>query len=202
MKPLIFLAAALAALPATAQAQSYDDPSFGGVKIGAGVDYRWYDAEYALPRIATKIDDNRGSIGYRGHIGYDLQLGKMLVVGGEAGIGRGGKALTASSTTGDYSIKPRWTWDVSGRAGVLVAPTVLLYGRAGYSWARVREVTDFRASTSTDIRKSGTEKGFLYGGGIETAITAGFSARAEFNQINYGDGFKSSRAQVGLTMGF
>ncbi|WP_204268186.1 hypothetical protein, partial [Escherichia coli] len=67
--------------------------------------------------------------------------------------------LTAASPTGDYALKPGWTWDVSGRAGVLPAPNVLLYGRAGYSWLRVRETTDFRAANLKDIDSSVTEKG-------------------------------------------
>ncbi|WP_204319679.1 outer membrane protein, partial [Klebsiella aerogenes] len=65
------------------------------------------------------------------------------------------------------------TWDVSGRAGVLPAPNVLLYGRAGYSWLRVRETTDFRAANLKDIDSSVTEKGFLWGGGVEAGVMPG-----------------------------
>ncbi|MES2056209.1 MAG: porin family protein [Pseudomonadota bacterium] len=203
MKSLYLIAGALAFAPTAAFAQSHEEKTtFTGVKVGASVEYRWADAEYKLPRIASKIDENKGSLGYRAHIGYDAQIGSMLVIGGEAGIGRGGKTLKTSSPIGDYSLKPRWSWDASARAGILAAPTVLLYGRAGYSWLRVREKTDFRDSALKDLNTSGTEKGFLYGAGIETAISPGVFVRAEYDRVNYGDGFKSSKAQLGISVGF
>lgn len=211
MKLFSLVAGLLVLPPAVASAQTqtqteaqdvHDAPTFGGVKVGADIDYRWTEADHSLPRIASSINQTKGGIGYRVHVGYDAQVGNMLVIGAEGGIGRGGKTLSVASITGDYSIKPRWTWDVSGRVGVLAAPTVLLYGRAGYSWLRVREKTDFRAVASKDLSTSATEKGFLYGGGIETAISPGLFVRAEYNRVNYRDGLKTSRALLGVSAGF
>ncbi|WP_137863146.1 MULTISPECIES: porin family protein [unclassified Sphingomonas] len=202
MKRICVLIGALAAIPETALAQSGGDATFGGVKVGVSVDYRWHEGDYSLPRIASRIDQSKGGIGYRGHVGYDAQIGDMLVIGAEAGIGKGGKTLTAASPTGDYALKPGWTWDVSGRAGVLPAPNVLLYGRAGYSWLRVRETTDFRAANLKDIDSSVTEKGFLWGGGVEAGVMPGVYARAEYNRANYRDGLKTSKVQLGLSIGF
>lgn len=139
MKSCYLIAGALALVPTASLAQSAEDATFGGVKIGASLDYRWHDGEYSLPRIATRIDEDRGGIGYRAHIGYDAQIGSAFVIGGEAGFGRGGKTLRTESLAGDYSIKPRWNWDASGRVGVLPTRSILVYGRAGYSWLRVRE---------------------------------------------------------------
>ncbi len=202
LKPLGLLAGCLVALPGAALAQSYDDPGFGGVKIGAAIDYRSLDGDYALPRIESRIEDDRGGIGFRGFLGYDAQLGDALVIGGEAGLGRGGKSLDAQSATGDYSLKPRWSWDVSGRAGILPAPNVLIYGRAGYSWLRVRETTDFNAASLEDISVDATEKGFLWGAGVETRTSSGLFARGEYNRTNYGAGLTASKIQFGIGMGF
>ena len=202
MKRICVLIGVLAAMPGTAFAQSGGDATFSGVKVGVSVDYRWQDGDYSLPRIASRIDQSKGGIGYRGHIGYDAQLGDLLVIGAEAGIGRGGKTLTAASPTGDYALKPGWTWDASGRAGILPAPNVLLYGRAGYSWLRVRETTDFRAANLKDIRTNLTEKGFLWGAGIEAGVSPGVYARAEYDRANYRDGLTSTNIRLGLSVGF
>ncbi len=203
---LFYLAAGLLVLaPAVASAKSLDagdTPTFGGAKVGMDMDYRWTDADHALPRIASSIDRKKGGVGYRARIGYDAQMGNLLVIGAEAGIGRGGRTLTTASPLGEYMVKPRWTWDVSGRAGILAAPTVLLYGRAGYSWLRIREKTDFRATTSKDLSTSSTAKGLLYGGGLEVAVSPGLFVRAEYNRVNYGDGLKTSKALLGITAGF
>lgn len=202
MTRTLLLVGALAWMPGTALAQSHDDSSFGGVKIGTSIDYRWHDGDFPLPRTGGELDEKKGGIGYRGHVGYDLQIGRALVVGVEGGIGRGGKKLTASNTIGDYTLKPRWTWDVSGRAGVLPASNVLLYGRVGYSWLRGRETTDFRATNLNDLKSSGTEKGFLWGAGAEAALAPGFFARAEYDRVNYRDGLTSSKVLLGLSVGF
>lgn len=205
MKLWILLIATLAGMPNMATAQSYDNSPefrFGGVNVGASIDYRWLDGDYALPRINGRIDDNRGGIGYRGFLGYDAQLGRLLVVGGEVGIGGGGKTLSVESQTGDYSLKPRWTWDISGRVGILPAPNVLLYGRVGYSWLRTREITDFRAANLQDLSASGTEKGFLWGGGVESKLAGGFFARGEYSRSDYGAGLISSKVQLGVGFGF
>lgn len=202
MKRIALLAGILALLPGAALAQSRDDVTFGGVKIGGSVDYRWHDGDYALPRIVSRVDENKGGIGFRGHAGFDAQIGEMLLIGAEGGIGRGGGELTAASPTGDYTLKPRWTWDVSARAGILPAPSVLVYGRAGYSWLRVRETTDFRAANLADLKTSGTEKGLLWGAGLETALMPGVFARAEYNRANYRDGLTASKAQLGISFGF
>lgn len=198
----LLLASALVLTPGAAFAQSHDEPAFGGVKIGASIDYRWLDGDFAVPRIAGKVDEKKGGIGVRGHAGYDVQLGSTFLVGVEGGIGRGGEKLTTSNTTGDYTLKPRWTWDVSGRVGVLPTSNVLLYGRAGYSWLRARETTDFHATNLKDLKSNGTEKGFLWGAGAEAALAPGFYARAEYNRVNYRDGLTASKVLLGLSMGF
>lgn len=206
MKYVLLFACALSVLPDAAMAQPYresvDQPAFGGVKVAASIDYRWLDGDYSLPLLDSRIDQKKGGVGFRGSLGYDAQLGDMIVVGAEAGLGRGGKTLETSNLAGTYSLRPGWNWDVSARAGILPAPNVLLYGRAGYSWLRVRETTDFRATNLTDLRHDGTEKGFLWGAGVETRLASGMFARGEYNRANYGSGLTSSKIQLGVGIGF
>lgn len=203
MKFALSLLAGIALLPGLAHAQSYDDtPTFSGVKVGVSADYRWLDGDFALPAIDGDIDHKKGGFGFRGHVGYDVQAGDAFVIGAEAGIGRGGRSIGASTPDGDYRLKPRWSWDVSGRVGVLPSSALLVYGRAGYSWLRTRETTDFQDAALQDLSVGATEKGFLWGAGLETALSSGAFVRAEFNQANYGDGLKAPKVQLGLAVGF
>ncbi len=124
------------------------------------------------------------------------------MIGAEGGLGRGGRSLAMRGDVADYTLKPGWNYDVSGRVGVLPTSNIMLYGRSGYNWLRVDEKTDFRDVKRLDIESSGTRKGLLLGAGVEAAITTGVTARAEYNQTNYGNGLKSSKMPVGLSLGF
>lgn len=194
----------LAILPSAGWAQSSyeDEPSFGGVKVGVDAEYRWADGEFRVPTLAEDLDENRGGIGYRGRIGFDMPFANIVVVGAEASLGRGGPTLRTENATGDYALKPGWNWDISGRVGVQPAPSLLIYGRGGRSWLRTREQIDFSSGSRTDIDRWHTESGFLYGGGIEAALSAGSFVRAEYNRVNYGEGLTASRALIGLSLGF
>ncbi|MEG3177270.1 porin family protein [Sphingomonas sp. RB3P16] len=213
VKQSLFIAGILIATPIAATAQERQSaepqvadapatPAFSGFKFGSGVAYQWTTADYALPSIKSSIATKKHELGYRLHIGYDAQIGNVLVVGAEAGVGRGGATLTAARDLGKYSLKPGWSWDVSGRAGVLAAPSVLLYGRAGYSWLRVKEQTDFSAVAGSDLDIRSTRKGFLFGGGIEAKVTHRSFVRAEYNRSNYRNGLKSSKVLIALASKF
>lgn len=207
MNIFTIIASALILMPIAATAQEQEPterqaedlpvaPIFTGLKFGSGLHYQSTTAKYALPRIKSSIDTKKGDLGYRFHVGYAAQVGNVLVVGSEAGIEHGGATLTAASDLGDYSLKPSWSWDASARAGVLAAPSVLMYARAGYSWQRIEEQTDFTAIASRDLNTSSTKKGFLFGGGVEAKFTDRLFVRAEYDRMNYRNGLKTSKAMI------
>lgn len=202
MKPVHMLMGLFAILPSTAFAQDGEKRAFDGVQVGVSVDRRTLDGDYKIPNFDTKLDEDEAGIGYRGHVGYDLRLGDSFVIGAEGGLGRGGRSLSMKGDVADYSLKPGWNYDVSGRVGVLPTSNIMVYGRGGYSWLRVDEKIDFRDVKRLDIESSGTRKGLLLGAGVEAAVTSGITARAEYNQTNYGDGLKASKVQLGLSLGF
>lgn len=202
MKPVHMLLGLFVVLPATAFAQDTEKRVFDGVQIGVSIDRRSLDGDYKIPNFDTKLDEDNAGIGYRGHIGYDVRLGNAVVLGAEGGLGRGGRSVSTTGDVADYSLKPGWNWDVSGRVGVLPTSNIMLYGRGGYSWLRVAEKTDFRDVKRLDTESSGTRKGMSLGAGVEAAVASGLSARAEYNQTNYGKGLKSSKVQLGLSLGF
>lgn len=202
MKPIHKLIGLFAILPGTAFAQDAEKRAFDGVHVGVSVDRRTLDGDYKVPNFDTKLDEDKAGIGYRGHVGYDVRLGSAFVLGIEGGLGRGGRSLAMKGDIADYTLKPGWNYDVSGRVGVLPTSKIMLYGRGGYSWLRVDEKTDFGDVKRLDIESSATRKGLLLGAGVEAAVTSGVRARAEYNQTDYGEGLKSSKMQVGLSLGF
>jgi outer membrane immunogenic protein len=202
MKPVHMLIGLFTILPGAAFAQDAEKRAFDGVHVGVSIDRRTLDGDYKVPNFDTKLDESKSGIGYRGHVGYDLRFGAAFVIGAEGGLGRGGRSLGMKGDVADYSLKPGWNYDVSGRVGVLPTSNIMLYGRGGYSWLSFDEKTDFRDVKRLDIESSGTKKGLLLGAGVEAAVTSGVRARAEYNQTNYGEGLKSSKVQLGLTLGF
>ncbi|WP_165191724.1 outer membrane beta-barrel protein [Caulobacter soli] len=196
----ILAALACVVLPASAWAQSAHHADFSGLKMGADADYRWHDGDYRVTTLGADLDRKKGGFGYRGRLGLDAQFGRA-VVGAEAGFGGGGGKLKLENTVGSYKLEPGLTWDVSSRVGVLALPNALLYGRAGYSWLRVKEKTEFVANLK-DVKDRYTEGGLLYGVGLEAAVSEGAFLRAEYSRVKYNDDFSSSKAQVGFSFGF
>ena len=191
--------------PEPTQMKSQDtpaEPRFSGFKIGADTDWRRTTVHYDLPLLSSVIDRRKDDVGYSLHLGYDNEVGQSFVIGSEVAIGRSDTTLSADGALGVYTLKPRWSLDVSSRAGFLVEPQILLYGRVGYSLLRVREKTDFRAVTTSDVKAKGTENGFLFGGGIETAVYSRLFLRAEYDKIDYGNGLTTSKVLFGINAGF
>ena len=85
---------------------------------------------------------------------------------------------------------------VGGRVGAVVSPNVLLYGKLGYTNARVVVTTGaFRDGTNLD--------GIRAGAGVEWAIPrTPLSLRAEYRYSNYQDGVFRHQGVAGLAFRF
>jgi len=118
-------------------------------------------------------------------IGYDWQIAPWALVGIEVGGGwtnlRGHGPclvlLTCSANT-------NWMVDVTGRFGVIVSPSALIYVRGGVVWAQ----TDYAIAlagttlaTASDVRIGG-----LLGVGAEYRFLPGWGVFAEYNYIDFG----------------
>ncbi|MDC8753965.1 outer membrane beta-barrel protein [Erythrobacter sp. sf7] len=82
------------------------------------------------------------------------------------------------------TIDPRYSFDLSARAGYLVNDKTLVYLRGGYANLQVRttlsgEEGPHQASDNLD--------GWLVGGGVERAITDNISARVEYRFSDFGN---------------
>lgn len=191
----IVLAALLAgtvATPALAQnAAPFTGPRVEGI-IG-------YD------RAGTEEIKKSDGVIYGGGVGYDFQMGG-LVTGVEAEI--------TDSTVDECSEGVRITGDkicgqvgrdiyVGGRVGSLVGPSTLLYGKAGYTNARLQtEYEDGIDGDAGDIETGGNLDGVRLGAGLEHAMGPNSFVKAEYRYSNYEQGFEKHQGVVGIGFRF
>jgi outer membrane immunogenic protein len=202
MKTLsLFCAAAMLALPVAAQAQDADESPFSGAHVGVEVT-RDGNKVRQDGSPATVNSAERNGYGFRGHLGYDLSLGNVVVVGVEAGIGKGGRTVSKPSLLpgGTYKVDPGLTYDATARLGFTPTSNVMIYGRGGYRWLKTDQSIAGQATGNRNFKL--TEKGFTYGGGLEVAVTNGLSLRAEFDRTEYSKNFKQNKISVGASIRF
>ncbi|WP_343518344.1 outer membrane beta-barrel protein [Sphingomonas sp.] len=188
---VLILPAVLAAAPAMAQeAEPFTGPSVVAV---AGVDHT----------SGAGVDDT-GFL-YGGAVTYDLGAGKVRY-GVEAevtGSTKGGceSGLVVAGDRGCYNTGRDLY--IGGRLGAVVGQNVLLYGKAGYTNARLSGTyNDPATPASPDYDYADNHGGYRVGAGVE--FNAGnFLVRSEYRYSNY-DGIAGGRHQgtVGLGVRF
>jgi outer membrane immunogenic protein len=187
---LLLVTGSLAAIAVPAAAQ---DTTFSGPWV-AGVG--GYDKNKAGSSVDNDADPNNGvfeqdesadGIVYGAAIGYDVDLGTM-VVGGEAEL----TDSTADSTYGDPnsdfglgSVDAGRDIYVGVRAGFKATPSTLVYAKGGYTNARYNFIgsdgtTDYSENLDTD--------GWRVGAGVEQKIGSNAFAKVEYRYSNYSKG--------------
>lgn len=199
--PLITIAAlaAFGAAAAPAHADTFDGPYVG---VTAG----WERNEIADRIEARPItgEASRDALVLGGYAGYNLKATDRIVIGAEAGFTAAVDDTSRAISTGrPLSIDPRYSFDLSARAGYLVTDKALVYVRGGYANTRVR--TTFAPATGAPVVTSDNLDGWQIGGGIEYAISEHVSARAEYRYSDLGsNGGQYDRHQtlVGVSYNF
>src|SRR5581483_3664428 len=126
----LFVVASLAAasIAAPALAQDSGRAPFTGFRV-EGI------AGWDRPQVPN---DHQDGIVYGAGAGYDFQAGRMVVgIEGEASDSSADRCVTGVSAAGDrLCASAGRDLYVGGRIGGLIAPTTLLYAKAGYTNAR------------------------------------------------------------------
>lgn len=127
---------------------------------------------------------NSTSKGYLGgvQLGYDRQVGSFLV-GVRGDLSKGNVSAQIADPivpTGSVISETGLAGSLVGRLGYSVS-SVLVYGVAGASWAKV-QVT----STPLVATENTTMAGFLIGGGVELSLSKHVSLVTEYNHVDYG----------------
>jgi outer membrane immunogenic protein len=196
------IAIALVAFGFATPALAQDEPKFTGP---------WVAAEAGWDDVVLNDGSTSGAksgLLYGGALGYDHEIGGA-VVGVEA-------ELTGSTVkdgvndlfvTGDrFELRAGRDIYVGGRIGAKVGKNILLYGKAGYTKARITGVYTSGATTVTDGTNEG---GYRLGAGAEYGMGHMF-ARVEYRYSDYGDvkfqgissGVSAVRHQIAVIGGF
>lgn len=176
--PLVLLGAA-AAFAAPAQAETFDGPYVG---VTAG-----WDRGEVSDRINSQAVDSqasRDSLVLGGYAGYNYKLSEKVVIGAEAGFTATiDDRIRGASAGQSLVVDPRYSFDLTARAGYLVTDKALVYVRGGYANQRVRTSLD---TGNGLVRDSDSLDGWVLGGGLEYAITDKVSARVEYRYSDFG----------------
>jgi len=197
----VVVATAFAAplVPAAASAAPFDGP-YVGAQVG------WQNEKMRDPKSsfgAVPLDDKVNSVTGGLFAGYDRTVNGSFVVGAEAGLDFASDDQVQGTVAGtNYSFNPKYSIDLTGRAGYLVNPQTLLYVRGGYTNARVRTTVTNAADIQAD---SDNRDGWLAGAGVERQINSNVSARLEYRyaKLSEGDGKdQRNRVLAGLSYRF
>ncbi|MDP3907562.1 outer membrane protein [Novosphingobium sp.] len=197
--PAFALVAALA-LPGLAHAQSqpFDGPSVG-VQGGWSQD-KLENPETDLGVLA--IDTSKDKATFGGFVGYDKSIGNF-VIGTEAGFSIGtSDTVSGGPAHAVATIDPKWSLDLTARAGYLVTPKTLMYARGGYTNARL----DTSLTTPAGMTSASENRdGWLVGAGVERSIMPNVSARLEYRYSDLSEGdatFDRHQVLTGITYRF
>lgn len=218
MRKLILatLAATTAAVAVPAAAQTGPDAGpFTGPRAGVILGY---DALRPGDTQDSLIRGDQGSDGflYGGDIGYDVAF-NGLVVGVEGEItGSTGRVDNNPRNPSDFGygrVKAGRDLYAGARIGFVVAPTTMIYGKVGYTNARL-DLT--RNDTRTETGANFNLDGYRLGAGVEQSLSPRTYAKLEYRYSNYGDarlnypngastgtfGVDTDRHQVAAGLGF
>jgi outer membrane immunogenic protein len=188
----VVLATSLAApLASAASAAPFDGP-YVGAQVGWQSE-KMRDVKSSFG--AVPVDDTTNSVTGGIFAGYDKTLNGRFVVGAEAGLDFATDDETQKTVSGtDYNVDPKYSFDLTGRAGYLPNPATLLYVRGGYTNARIRTTVMNLASIRSD---SDNQDGWLLGVGAERQVGQNVSARFEYrySKLTQDDG-KDQRHRV------
>ncbi|WP_147161498.1 outer membrane protein [Novosphingobium sediminis] len=198
--PLITIAAlaAFGAAAAPAHADTFNGPYIG---VTAG----WERSQIA-DRVAAQpitAETSRDALVLGGYAGYNFKASDRIVVGAEAGFSAAiNDTVRAASAGKSLTIDPRYSFDLSARAGYLVTDKALVYVRGGYANTRVRTAL---SGLNGPVTASDNLDGWQVGGGLEYAISEHVSARAEYRYTDLGSNggqFDRHQTLVGVSYNF
>jgi outer membrane immunogenic protein len=187
-----YILAALAATAVATPALAQDAAPFTGFRLEGLVGY----------------DNLRGNGGGRDGVAYGVGAGYDFQLGG-AVLGVEGEVMDSSAkgcdtnfiaTTDRICANAKRDLYAGARVGFAVAPSTLLYAKAGYTNARVGVNYTDTATPANNFATRSNLDGIRVGGGVEQKFGQNLYAKAEYRYSNYEQGL--SRHQVLGGIGF
>jgi outer membrane immunogenic protein len=188
-----YLLAALLAGTAASPALAQEAQPFSGPRVEGIVGYDNVDVE----------GESSDGVTYGAQIGYDVQSGNgVFGIEGEVSDSTVDECVADVDATGDeLCAQAGRDLYVGGRAGATLSPNLLVYGKAGYTNARVAlDYEDGTSGTTNDFEAGENLDGIRVGGGLEYALGPNSYAKTEYRYSNYEQGY--DRHQVVAGFGF
>ena len=177
---LLSLAALLAAAPVAAQdapPPASDTPSSAPASTN-GTTFRGFRIEGDVGGDRYQSEGvHRDKLGYGASGGFDGQIGDRLVVGVEGSYWRANnytQNVTAGRTGGTIADKSFDEYGVAVRAGVLLAPQLLVFGKGGYINNEQRKAFNNAPAGQTNFYNHFNTDGYQVGGGVELSMANRF----------------------------
>jgi outer membrane immunogenic protein len=163
---------------------------YAGVNAGGGISNIRAEGGSTFVTGGTEQDINNTGFAGGGHVGYNLMnvanfIGSSWFIGAEGDIGYLG--LNSSQAdwndpTHIFADKTNWYATARGRVGTSTGPA-LLYFTGGAAWVNLTDSLTIAGLQSSTSRTAG---GWTFGGGMEVALDARWSARIESLYMDVG----------------
>lgn len=198
-------AAGLSAQPALAQ-----DATATGTEVASnGTGFRGIRIEGNLGGDRFQSEGNHNDkFGYGGTVGFDGTLGERIVIGAEGSYWTPGKGNENSTALGGgYGIdhKAFEEWGAAVRAGYLVTPQMLVFGKAGYVNGEQRKRIE-GPTGETLVYDHYRADGYQVGGGVEYTVMPQSSlpvyVNAQYVYSNYHGNSARQRVMAGVGVRF
>lgn len=134
------------------------------------------------------VDDSSDGVLYGVGAGYDFQLGSVIagIEGEYTDSSTKARGRDVDLIGDEYRLNTGRDLYIGGRIGYAVAPSTMLYAKAGYTNARIK--ARYNDGLGATFRESATLDGFRVGAGIEQKFNllgpSGF-VKAEYRYSNY-----------------
>ena len=143
-------------------------------------------AQFGVPGTLPIASHNENGFIFGGQLGYNYQMGQFVVgVEGDfdwADIKGDAPCLVVLTC----SAKVRWTADAAARLGIVV-DRALIYVKGGAAWADTEYSANLNLlGLSVSSTASKVRVGAMFGAGLEYAVMRNWSAKLEYNYIDFG----------------
>ncbi len=136
----------------------------------------------ALPLAQTQTNGFLGGV----QAGYNWQLGSWAVIGVEGDISwTDSKGTSPCIVVFSCRTEHDWIATAAGRFGVTY-DRALFYVKGGVAWAQTTYSSHFNNGGLFSVSQNDTRVGALFGTGIEYAFLPNWSAKIEYNYIDFG----------------
>jgi outer membrane immunogenic protein len=196
---LLIIAASSALISQAASAQDAQDTtsSFRGIRIEGNVGGDRFQSQGV----------HNDEFGYGGTVGFDGVIGGKIVIGPEGSFWRannGTENCRPGAAGGLLCRKSFDEWGAAVRAGYLVTPRFLVFGKGGYVNNEQRTRFDAPAGQTSFSDRFSTD-GYQVGGGVEYTVTGGrlpVYVNAQYVYSKYDDHTSRQRLMAGIGIRF